>query len=170
MLPLLTVSLALTSSGARRGPIPRMLCMFFEPEHPGCRCAVSTAVDNAIRFVQQQAAPTDRVAVMTYGSQVNVLQDFTTDRDSVLAALRTIMPRPNAASAAPLVGLQNAFSMLSQLPEKKEMLYFSSGVSRDAVDPDQLRVTLDSAIRANVAIYPIGPNGVLPNSPAPARQ
>jgi VWFA-related protein len=162
ILSLTSVSVMLSAQAAPQAPAaqPRLLCMFFDLNTMDA-AAQSTAVDNAIKFVQQQAAPSDRFAVMTYSSQVNVLLDFTNNRDGILAALRTIMPRNSVAAATPLAGLQAAISVLSQFPEKKAMLYFSSGVQRDAVDQEQLRATVDGAVRANVAIYPIGPNGVL---------
>jgi hypothetical protein len=99
---------------------------------------------------------------MTFSSKVIVLQDFTTDRESTLAVLRTITPATGTASpTAGLQGLQAAFSTLAPLPEKKAMIYFSSGVRRDSADQDELKATIDAAVRANVAIYPAG--GQLPS-------
>jgi VWFA-related protein len=158
---LATASLALHA----QAPLPRTLCLFFDLNSMDA-AAQSTARDNAIKFVQEQAAPSDRIAVMTYTSQLNVLQDFTDSRDNVLTALRTIMPNSvaagNADSAIQLQAIQAAISVLAPLPEKKAMIYFSSGMPRNGVDnQEQLRATVNAAVRANVAIYSVDSRGLI---------
>jgi VWFA-related protein len=172
ILSVTALSLALHAQAPQASP--RMLCMFFDLNSMDA-AAQSKALDSAIQFVQQQAAPSDRIAVMTYTSQVNVLQDFTDSRDGILAALRTIMPSGagNGAAANPdaefnifladrqLAALQNAVELLATLPEKKAMIYFSSGVPKAGVDNQaQLRATINAAVRANVAIYPADSRGI----------
>jgi VWFA-related protein len=138
--------------------------------------AQSKALESAVRFVQEQATPSDRISVMTYTTQLNVLQDFTDSHDGILAALRTIMP--SAAPADPgnglagtefniftadrqLAAIQAAVKLMAVFPEKKAMLYFSSGIPRNGVDNQaQLRATTDAAIRANVAIYSVDSRGL----------
>jgi len=156
---LTTLSLALS---AQTPVTPRMLCMFFDLNTMDA-AAQSKALDSAVKFVQQRATPNDRIAVMTYTAQLNVLQDFTDSRDGILAALRTIMPTTNTAagSSNPLQAIQAAISVLAPLPEKKAMIYFSSGITRNGVDnQDQLRATSNAAVRANVAIYSVDSRGV----------
>jgi hypothetical protein len=51
--------------------------------------------------------------------------------------------------------------MLAALPEKKAMLYFSSGVSKQGVEnQSQLRSTINTANRSNVSFYPIDARGL----------
>ena len=150
---LTTLSLALSA----QTPAPRMLCMFFDLNTMDAT-AQSKALASAIKFVQQQATPTDRIAIMTYTAQLNVLQDFTDSRDGILAALGTIMPNTNiaAGSGNPLQAIQAAILVLAPLPERKAMFYFSSGIPKNGIDDqEQLRATTNAALRANVSIYPI---------------
>lgn len=105
---------------------------------------------------------------MTYTSRLNVLQDFTNDRERLVAVLRTIMPGQMAASdnvAARLQGIQAAAGVLQTLPQKKAVLYFSSGIPRTADTAEALSSALQSLELANLAIYPIGPNEPLPTVP-----
>ncbi|MDQ6677269.1 MAG: VWA domain-containing protein, partial [Acidobacteriota bacterium] len=60
-----------------------------------------------------------------------------------------------------LSALESAAKMLAALPEKKAMLYFSSGISKSGVEnQSQLRSTINAAVRANVAFYPIDSRGL----------
>jgi VWFA-related protein len=66
-----------------------------------------------------------------------------------------------------LGGLETAVKMLQSLPEKKAFVYFSSGIGRSGTDNEsQLRATVNAAIRANVAFYPIDARGLLAEAPA----
>jgi len=128
--------------------------------------AQSKALDNAIQFVQQQATASDRIAVMTYTSRLNVLTDFTGDRDTIVATLRTITPVTGAVAGNPgaqLQGIQAAISVLAPVPDKKAMIYFPSGVPKNgADDQDQLNATVNAAVRANVSIYSVDSRGLVP--------
>ena len=56
--------------------------------------------------------------------------------------------------------------MLGSLNEKKALVYFASGMTRNGVDNQaQLQATINAAIRANVAFYPIDARGLV--APAP---
>ena len=56
--------------------------------------------------------------------------------------------------------------MLGALPEKKAMIYFSSGVNKTGVENEaQMRATTNAAIRANVALYPIDARGLIALGP-----
>jgi VWFA-related protein len=154
-----TLSVGLHAQAPATPAQPRLLCLFLDLNSMDA-ADQSTAKDNAIKFVQEQAAPSDRISVMTYTSQLNVLQDFTDSRDGILAALRTIMPADAGANAtgasARLQAIQAAVSLLAALPEKKAMVYFSSGIPKSGIDSqEQLRATTNAAVRANVAIYSV---------------
>ena len=54
-----------------------------------------------------------------------------------------------------LAAIEQASRKLAALPEKKALIYFSSGVGKTGVENQaQLRATVNSAMKANVAIYP----------------
>jgi VWFA-related protein len=179
---LATISLALHAQAPQATPAQsRLLCLYFDLNSMDA-AAQSTALENATKFVQEQATPADRIAVMTYTSRLNVLQDFTADHETVLATLRSILPNtptdtPAASQNGPaqnatefniftadrqLAALQNAVELLAPLPEKKAMIYFSNGVPRNGVDNQaQLRATSNAAVRANVAIYSVDSRGLV---------
>lgn len=60
-----------------------------------------------------------------------------------------------------LSALESAAKMLGALPEKKALLYFSSGISKSGVEnQSQLRGAINAAVRANVSFYPIDSRGL----------
>jgi VWFA-related protein len=60
-----------------------------------------------------------------------------------------------------LSALESAAKMLGSLPERKALVYFSSGVGKTGVENEsQLRSTVNAAVRANVAFYPIDARGL----------
>lgn len=60
-----------------------------------------------------------------------------------------------------LAALESAVKMLSGMPEKKALIYFSSGVTKTGVEnQSQLRATVNAAVRANVAFYPVDARGL----------
>ena len=66
-----------------------------------------------------------------------------------------------------LSALETAARKLSIHPEKKALIYFSSGVGKTGMENQaQLRATVNTAIRANVAFYPIDARGLLASAPA----
>ena len=117
------------------------------------------AQENAIKFVQENMAPSDLVTIMTFTTEVKVVQDFSSDRDRLVATLRGIIPSPTAGNAAgdansQLQALQNAATMLEPIPGKKALLYFSTGLPRPD-NNDQLKAAINAAVRANIAIYTV---------------
>jgi len=62
---------------------------------------VQRAVDSAKKYVDQQMSPADMVAVATVGSTLNVLTDFTSDREKVSTALGTLAFTDGTAAEAP---------------------------------------------------------------------
>src|SRR5262249_11002932 len=61
-----------------------------------------------------------------------------------------------------LAALESAVRLLRALPEKKALVYFSSGVGKTGVEnQSQLRATVNAAVRANVAFYPVDARGLM---------
>jgi VWFA-related protein len=66
-----------------------------------------------------------------------------------------------------LSALETAAKMLGALPEKKAIVYFSSGVGKTgAENQSQLQATVNAAVRANVSFYPIDARGLVAMAPA----
>ena len=151
------------------------------------------ANEAAAKFISQSLQPNDVVAIMVNSTSLNVAQDFTNDKDALLAVIKKLsigqssdlagggttgdMTTGEDTGAAfesdetesnifstdqKLVALQTAAKMLSSLPEKKALVYFSAGVGKSGVDNQaQLRSTVAAAVRSNVAFYPIDISGLV---------
>ncbi len=66
-----------------------------------------------------------------------------------------------------LSALESAVRKLTVYPERKALVYFSSGVSKTGVEnQSQLRSTINAAVKANVAFYPVDARGLVASAPA----
>ncbi len=66
-----------------------------------------------------------------------------------------------------LATLESAAKMLAAFPEKKALLYFSSGISKSGFDNQaSLEAAVNAAKRSNVAFYPIDARGLVASAPA----
>jgi VWFA-related protein len=119
------------------------------------------AQEAAIKFVEDRMTPSDLVTIMTFTTEVRVAQDFTGDRDLLVATLRKIAPYSPSTAATPdsagrLRALQTAATMLGATPGKKQLVYFAKPDSRPvAGDLDLVMAAVAAAERANVAFYPV---------------
>ena len=144
----------------------------------------------AIKFLTSQMTSSDMVSIMVYGSALKTVQDFTSDRDLLIAAINKFRIGESSENATfadagadaqdqsgqftadetefnifnadlKLAALEDAARTLGQYPEKKALIYISSGIQKNGVDnQSQLRATVNTAIRANVAFYPIDARGL----------
>ena len=168
----------------------RLLALYFDlsamPEPDQLR-----AFDAARKFIQTQMTSADLMALIQYqGGAVQVLQDFTAERDRLLSVIETLIvgedenaDTSNDADTAAAFGqddsefnifntdrqlsaLQTAARMLGQLSEKKALLYFASGLRLNGVDNQaQLHATINAAIRAGVTLWPIDARGLVAQAP-----
>jgi VWFA-related protein len=153
------------------------------------------ALAAAEKFIRTQITTVDMVSIMRYqGGAVDVLQDFTQDRNRLLSILQTLVvgegqgdvESGDDASGSDtgaafgqddsefnifntdrqLSALQTAAKMLGQLNEKKSLIYFASGLRLNGVNNQaQLHATVDAAIRAGVSFWPIDARGLVANAP-----
>lgn len=146
------------------------------------------------KFIRTQMTPADLVAILMYaGGAVQVLEDFTADRDRLLSTIGTLTvgEDENATETADaaasdkgtafgqddsefnvfstdrqLSALQTAATMLSQLNEKKALVYFASGLKLNGLNNQaQLHSTINAAVRAGVAFYPVDARGLVAMPP-----
>jgi VWFA-related protein len=171
----------------------RLLVMFFD--RAGMPVADQIrAQQAALKFVTSQITAADLVAVMVYTTELQVLQDFTADRDALTKTIRSLTASDNgmangsvgddseadtgAAYTADdtefnifntdrqLAALESAVKMLGSLSEKKALVYFASGMTRTGIDNQaQLRATVNAAIRNNVVFYPVDARGLVATAP-----
>ena len=65
-----------------------------------------------------------------------------------------------------LFALRAISKSLEKITEKKSLLYFSGGISRDGIENQaSLRAAINSAVRANLAIYSVDTRGLQAISP-----
>ena len=65
-----------------------------------------------------------------------------------------------------LTTIETAAKMLAGFPEKKALMYFSSGITQSGTDNQaELLKLINSAKKANVAIYPIDARGMTASAP-----
>ena len=153
------------------------------------------ALSAAQQFVRTQLTTVDLVSILRYqGGSVDILQDFTADRNKLLSILETMVVGEGQGSAETiddassadtgaafgqddsefnvfntdrqLSALQTASKMLGGLNEKKSLIYFASGLRLNGVDNQaQLHATVDAAIRAGVSFWPIDARGLVAAAP-----
>jgi len=153
------------------------------------------ALGAAEQFIRTQMTTADLVAIMRYNSaSVDILQDFTADRNKLLSILQTLIVGEGQESAEDvddassadtgaafgqddsefnifntdrqLAALETAAKMLGQVPEKKSLIYFAGGLRLNGVDNQaQLHATVDAAIKAGVSFWPIDARGLVAQAP-----
>ena len=125
---------------------------------------------------------------------MDVLQDFTADRNRLLSILQTLIVGEGQGSAdsiddassadtgaafgqddsefnifntdRQLSALQTTARMLEQMSEKKSLIYFASGLRLNGVDNiAQLHATIDAAVRAGVSFWPVDARGLVAGAP-----
>ena len=153
------------------------------------------ALDAAKKFIRTQMTPADLISILRFsGGAVDVLQDFTDDRNRLLSIIETMIvgegqgygESSDDASTSDtgaafgqddsefnvfntdrqLSALQTAAKLLGQLSEKKSLIYFASGLRLNGLDNQaQLHATIDTAIRAGVSFWPIDARGLVAQAP-----
>jgi VWFA-related protein len=168
----------------------RLVVLFFDlssmqPEE------VDRAVKAAEDYVNKQMAPADLVAVASLDSSLLVNQDFTSDHESLLKAVDGFSSNSGqgyeegstgATEGTPETGqpftpddteynifntdrrleaLRALAESMSQVDQKKSIIYFASGMDRTGVEnQSELRATINSAVRSNVSIYTLDTRGL----------
>jgi len=160
----------------------RLIVLFFDlssmqPEE------IDRSVKAAHDYIDRKRSPVDLIAVVSFSSSLHVDQDFTADAEALDAAVDAYgggggqgfeagatpdddTPDNGAAFTADdtefnifntdrrLDALQSLADALAGIEQKKSVIYFSSGMSRQGTDNQvQLRRTVDRANRANVSLY-----------------
>ena len=153
------------------------------------------ALTAAEKFIRTQMTAADLVSILRYqGASVDILQDFTADRNRLLSILETMVvgegqgdtdtssddSSADTGSAfgqddsefnifttdRQLAALQTAAESLERLSEKKELIYFASGMTLNGLDNQaQLHATEEAALKAGVSIWSIDARGLVAGGP-----
>jgi VWFA-related protein len=154
------------------------------------------AREAATKFINTQMTASDMVSIMTLTNELRVVQEFTADRETLLTGIQSLRVGDSSELAAlaatgadstddsgeftaddtefnifntdrKLSALEDAARKLAPFPEKKALVYFSSGIGKTGVDnQSQIRATVNAAVRANVSFYPIDARGLVALTPA----
>ena len=186
--------IASESAGQQRYKDRRLLALYFDMTamRPADQLR---AFEAAQQFIRTQMTTVDLVSILRYqGGSVNILQDFTADRNRLLSILETLIVgegQDNAdtiddASSADtgaafgqddsefnvfntdgqLSALETAARMLGLVSEKKSLIYFAGGLRLNGIDNQaQLHATVDAAIKAGVSFWPIDARGLVAEAP-----
>ncbi len=172
----------------------RLLCLLFDmtsmqpPEQ-------LRAQEAAIKFLETQMTSNDLVEIMTFNSNIKVVEEFTADRERLITSLKKLVVGAGsdfadlASTSADegddsgsfaaddtefnifntdrkLSALEDAAKKLGAFPEKKALIYFSSGVGKTGVEnQSQIKATTNAANRANVSFYPVDARGLVATPP-----
>ncbi|MDB5323556.1 MAG: hypothetical protein JWN40_5187 [Phycisphaerales bacterium] len=173
----------------------RLMVMFFDLGSMGIPEQLR-AQEAALKYLDTQITSADMVAVIMYAASLQVLTDFTDNRTQLrdiikglpigemaeFAGVADTGDDDNEDTGAAFVAdetefnifntdrklqaIQDAAKKLSALPEKKALIYFSSGLQKTGVENHaQLEATILMATKANVAIYPIDARGLIAAPP-----
>ena len=172
----------------------RLIVMFFDltsmqPED------LDRSVLAAQDFLKNKMQAADLVALVSLDTTLKVDQDFTADKNALINEVgvyngtegQAFTPGATANSnqvedttaSTPdeseyndvntdreLFALRAVAKSLEKISEKKSLLYFSGGISRDGIENQaSLRAAINSAVRANLAIYAVDVRGLQAISP-----
>jgi VWFA-related protein len=172
----------------------RLIVMFFDltsmqPED------LDRSVKAAREFLTNKMQPADLVALVSLGDTLKVDQDFTSDKKALVnevgiyngtegqgfagGANANTNQVEDTTGYSPdeseyndlntdreLFALRAIAKSLERITEKKSLLYFSGGISRDGIENQaSLRAAINSAVRANLAIYSVDTRGLQAISP-----
>jgi VWFA-related protein len=167
----------------------RLIVMFFDltsmqPED------LERSVDAAQAFLKTKMESADLVALVSLGDTLNVDQDFTADKNALISEVGayngtegqgfaeganantnqvedTTAYTPDESeyndlnTDRELFALRSISQSLAKINEKKSLLYFSGGISRDGIENEaSLRSAINAAVRADLAIYSVDTRGL----------
>ena len=191
--PLTAIEIAPEKPGDLKYRDKRLMVMFFDmtsmPIQDQMRAQAA-----ALKFLNTQMTASDLMAIMTFASDIKVVEDFTDDRDALTQDIKKLVigegqgldetvsdDSASDTGAAfqqddtefnifntdrQLSALESAVKMLVSLNEKKALVYFASGMTRNGLDNQaQLQATINAAIRSNVSFYPIDARGLVASAP-----
>ena len=148
------------------------------------------SVDAAQAFLKTKMQPADLVALVSLGDTLNVDQDFTADKNALISEVGayngtegqgfaqganantnqvedTTAYTPDESEYNDLNTDRELFALraisqsLAKINEKKSLLYFSGGISRDGIENEaSLRSAINAAVRADLAIYSVDTRGL----------
>ncbi len=168
----------------------RLIVMFFDlssmqPED------IDRAVEAGQDYVNKKMQPADLVALVSLSTALTMNQDFTSDKASLLKGLAKYNGSEGAGFAdggngssdgtaddgssftaddseynslntdRELYAIRTIAKSLERVDQRKSMLYFSGGITRNGVENQaSMRAATNAAVKANMAIYSVDTRGL----------
>jgi VWFA-related protein len=156
---------------------------------------LTRSVEAAKNYINRQMQSADLVAAVSLNTSLSVDQDFTANKQALLAAVSsydstqqagfqpgattTTNQTEDASSFTPdeseyndintdrqLYAIAQIAKSLAYINQKKALLYFSGGIQRDGIENEaSLRSATNAAVRANLSIYSADMRGLQAISP-----
>ena len=153
------------------------------------------SVDAAKEFLTHKMQPADLIALVSLDTELKVDQDFTSDKSLLTGKIGMYNGTEGDAFAQganansnqvedasgytpdeseyndintdrELFALKAISKSLERINQKKSLLYFSGGLSRDGIENQaSLRSAINAAVRANLSIYSLDTRGLQAVSP-----
>ena len=153
------------------------------------------SVDAAKEFLNHKMQPADLIALVSLDTELKVDQDFTSDKNLLIGKVGMYNGTEGDAFAQganansnqvedasgftadeseyndintdrELYALRAISKSLERINQKKSLLYFSGGLSRDGIENQaSLRSAINAAVRANLSIYSLDTRGLQAVSP-----
>ena len=153
------------------------------------------SVEAARNYINKQMQPADLVALVSLSTGLSLDQDFTADKQTLLhgvgryngsegqgmqlgATSTTNQVEDTSSFTADeseyddvntdreLYAIGSIAKSLAYINQKKSLLYFSGGLTRDGIENQaSLRSAVNSAVRANLSIYSVDTRGLQAISP-----
>lgn len=172
----------------------RLIVLFFDLTSMQAE-DIDRSVDAAKNFINRQMQAADLVAAVSLNASLSLDQDFTADKNALLQAVSKYNGSegqgfaPGATSTTNTVEDATAYTAdeseyndintdrelfaistisksLAYINEKKSLLYFSGGITRDGIENQaSLRNAINAAVRANLSIYSVDTRGLQAISP-----
>jgi VWFA-related protein len=173
----------------------RLIVMFFDLTSMQVE-DLDRAADAAKNYVNKQMQPADLVAIASLGTSLTVDQDFTTNKQALLNVINRYTGSEGQGFAQgnngtdtntvedvsgytpdeseyndinndrELFALRALARSLEKINQKKSLLYFSGGLTKDGIENQaSLRSAINSAVKANLSIYSVDTRGLQAVSP-----
>jgi VWFA-related protein len=152
---------------------------------------IDRAVDAAEKYVKTQMQPADLVALVSMSTGLTMDQDFTSNKEALLRGLgkyngtdETGFANGGTGSTSgtaddtsafaaddteynslntdrELLAIRTIAKSLERVDQRKSMLYFSGGLTRNGIENEaSLRAATNAAAKANLAIYSVDSRGL----------
>ena len=152
---------------------------------------IERSAQAAQNYVDKQMQPADLVSVVSLGNTITVNQDFTTDRAQLKKVLEGFNVGAGAGFEEGTTGstegtpdsgnsftvddteynifntdrrleaLRTVAQQVASVPQKKALIYFSSGMDRTGIENEsELRSAVNAAVLANMSIYTMDIRGL----------